>query len=515
ISQNFKNFTYIETSKTNFPDVAPEITDIKTYDDGTVLIRVVRQDPSVKDRFCVEQMLSLRVIHLNGAVAEININNTALNMNSLNYCPFKSGFPDSNVNLIRIFPLQEGYILVCYREIADSSDFVTYEDWGIIIHWKLLILSNDVIKLKTSEHVVSYAAISTIEEGYGIIYSTEFLFDITEINPLAPKKVIYAMFLLPNQNQTASPYILYETPLDSVTIVRTFCDQTPVDISQTCIFGLQTNGETYYQSVSFLSSGAVVNVSTGLMIDDYIENNITRVKARIMPSGGYIFILSESDSSSIYAFNENQTLIQKLTVITNQFGANDITNNNTLLLGLPGKNSSWNLYTYLLPKAFYYLGNSYDNLEINSTSPAINEFVEPFTAINVSITFNDPVYLSNASVSIYHSSTGNLRQKVSGILNNFCSVSPDLRTVTVKPDNDSERSVSGVFSDLNTMIINKKITNIFMGFATNDLDSSYGFRVNPNLWEAYEVKLIGAFLAVTLYALIVILTPKRDPGVRF
>src|SRR5688572_17737333 len=71
------------------PTALPHLSDLKTYEDGTVVVRIIRNyNTLTRDSICENnetfhyEMLSLRIIHLNGAVEEKDIE---LNIQS-NYC---------------------------------------------------------------------------------------------------------------------------------------------------------------------------------------------------------------------------------------------------------------------------------------------------------------------------------------------------------------------------------------------------------------------------------------------
>ncbi|CAG8485861.1 17508_t:CDS:2 [Acaulospora colombiana] len=264
-----------------------------------------------------------------------------------------------------------------------------------------------------------------------------------------------------------------------------------------------------------------------------------------MSFGGYTLSFTPYNSTTnsnyliLYAYEDNETLIGSIgPTPINPYSAMCITSNNTLLFAANTSNerNSWTLYNYRLPIVHLVFNGYYSNLEINYNVPEINSTVEPFNATTISITFNDPINLSESNLSIYHLTTGTLRQMVSGSMNGFFSaisgtlyltpkatirflglsrpersayfsnlISELANMVPVrssrlssngnyqhikngtpleqifisiyvhKPMNSTERSVSGVFSDLDTMIRNKKITSISIGSITNDLDKNFGF----------------------------------------
>ncbi|CAG8759727.1 17298_t:CDS:1, partial [Acaulospora colombiana] len=79
-----------DSKNTDFPNSPPRVSDLKTYGDGTILIRIVRLNPDIdcakqpnylnESCTCLEKLLSFRIINLDGAVKEININNTNLGL---------------------------------------------------------------------------------------------------------------------------------------------------------------------------------------------------------------------------------------------------------------------------------------------------------------------------------------------------------------------------------------------------------------------------------------------------
>ncbi|RIB22337.1 hypothetical protein C2G38_1005919 [Gigaspora rosea] len=131
ISTKSQTFNYTEsTSDTEFPHAQPQIVDIKTYDDGTTLVHIIRHDPTKSQAYCLEQILRIRVIQLNGTVNEINLD---LKLDPVNYCLITNG--GILQNPIEIFPLQQPFILINYIRTTNSSNLSTYEEWGDIIDW--------------------------------------------------------------------------------------------------------------------------------------------------------------------------------------------------------------------------------------------------------------------------------------------------------------------------------------------------------------------------------------------
>ncbi|KAF0450264.1 hypothetical protein F8M41_002203 [Gigaspora margarita] len=159
---NYFNYTETKLGDQNTP---PLVADIKTYDDGTILVHIVRNkststtDCSNVQGMSLEQQLHIRVILRNGTVKEIDPD---LKLDLINYCLFNNTntkyeinknnniiiyLKDKNnntsilrniVNPISIYPLQKPFILVTYVNATNSSnpsDPTTYMEWGAVIDW--------------------------------------------------------------------------------------------------------------------------------------------------------------------------------------------------------------------------------------------------------------------------------------------------------------------------------------------------------------------------------------------
>ncbi|RHZ49462.1 hypothetical protein Glove_520g12 [Diversispora epigaea] len=111
--------------------------------------------------------------------------------------------------------------------------------------------------------------------------------------------------------------------------------------------------------------------------------------------------------------------------------------NNTLLVSQIESNNTWSFLTTDMPN---YSGNwdhGYSNLLINSTSPSINDTIfNPSNLTNITITYNQPVELSDGNIWIYridNSVAQNItRQFVNANNYDFCFISEDGLTVTIK-----------------------------------------------------------------------------------
>ncbi|RIB23335.1 hypothetical protein C2G38_871961 [Gigaspora rosea] len=130
----FFNYTETSLNDTNVPNQTPFVIKLDTYDDGTTLVHIIRQDNNLNatctnylrmPALGLEQIFRIRVIQLNGTVNEINLD---LKLDPPNYCYGKT-MP------VRIYALQKPFILVNYLNATNSSDPTTYEEWASVIDW--------------------------------------------------------------------------------------------------------------------------------------------------------------------------------------------------------------------------------------------------------------------------------------------------------------------------------------------------------------------------------------------
>ncbi|KAF0501470.1 hypothetical protein F8M41_020001 [Gigaspora margarita] len=158
----YKYFNYTE-NKLEDQDSSPLIADIKTYDDGTILVHIIRNVSNQTDEcskiqgMSLEQRLRIRLIFLNGTVKEVD---PKLNIDSINYCLLNSdstvykinkfnniitylndtknnnfSILHNLVNPITVYPLQKPFILITYVNTTNSSDPTSYRECGEVIDW--------------------------------------------------------------------------------------------------------------------------------------------------------------------------------------------------------------------------------------------------------------------------------------------------------------------------------------------------------------------------------------------
>ncbi|CAG8490889.1 4297_t:CDS:2, partial [Diversispora eburnea] len=256
-------FTHNETKSFS---TSPRIWQYGTYFDGTVVLRIVNKNPnktSSSDEVWIRPVLSLRIIHPNGTVSEIDKD---LEIPEFNWRITISLGP------VNIYALQKGYLLVTYFNTSNPNDINTYEEWGRIIDWNgnlydkvnfskaytengtwypsdttivtnidpekgFIRIAGDAFNLKKlSEGNITifqtdvFNVIATVDEGYSIIigYSTYS----SNNNPLEIRAAVYALTKRYDDKQFGAPKMIYHLPLDNITITDIFAGTSSTGIGQ-------------------------------------------------------------------------------------------------------------------------------------------------------------------------------------------------------------------------------------------------------------------------------------------
>ncbi|CAG8543360.1 2227_t:CDS:2, partial [Dentiscutata heterogama] len=297
---------------------------------------------------------------------------------------------------------------------------------------------------------------ATIDGGYALIYANATSV-IDNSNLLSIRGSIYANFITYDNTLQDRTILLY-TFSNNVTFNGIFCDIVSVGAGQVCTLSINStianNITTQYIRIYFLTSGSVLNV---YVLSDLDIPNITSITSNnwvvnSMPYGGYILHNFDINGTTyIFAYDEyniqtplvstlssNQTVpINNFSTTHYVFGANVIMNNNTFLLPTLNTNkdqTSWSFINIPLPKVLEYRDHGYGNLEIDQVSPSVNSSVDS-SLTNLNISFFDPIVLSTdpipGSLTIYKASDNTIRQKISPLMSEFCSTSPDGKTITI------------------------------------------------------------------------------------
>ncbi|KAF0504106.1 hypothetical protein F8M41_019642 [Gigaspora margarita] len=521
----YKYFNYTES----ILGAPPLVADIKTYDDGTLLVHIIRNDSTQSTADCLniqgmslEQQLYMRIIHLNGSVKEINPN---LNLHPVNYCLLNSNNTEYKINKlnnfvtylketqnnntnilhniinpISIYPLQKPFILVTYVKTKKSSNITAYEEWADVVDWngnirstmhlgawinstiqlninKKLgflrfdsdqlywrwrqyfiddsgnLVAGDKTQMNTTDRMSLYrysnspiTIISTVDNGYIIVTVFDGTLESDNSDSLLPRGGLYAFFIPYDNNYPGTSYNnnytgtdIYQISQPNMTISSVYCDTA--DILIMCIVSVNSNITMHYVSIFFDSSGVVLSRKVISDLPNVIGLSQQSWSAKILPFGGFILGLTAYDYIDnntyhyIYAYNvsiSQMPLKSPGPFLTNYFGANAITNNNTFLLASPYAidNISWSLLTILVPTGnIHNIDYGYDNTLVKQTTPSINSIVNSSTT-TLNITFVYKIALSTGNITIYKASDHSIRQRISATMREFCKI--DGNTVSIK-----------------------------------------------------------------------------------
>ncbi|KAF0395551.1 hypothetical protein F8M41_010214 [Gigaspora margarita] len=329
---SYSNFTYQEKKSSS---VIPRIWRTYVYDDGTILVRIVRRDAanSGGTRVCLQQVLSLRLIYPNGTVSELDID---LNIQSFNYCLIQA--TPINLEPIRLYTLQPGYLLLTYFNATNINDFSTYEEWMMLINWdgtilnksffdyaytnpatgawnpdqstvrvnitpkkgflrlsgirnttnlawaqyfidsnyKFQTLSSGTIELPIFASA-SFNTIATVDDGYAIVYANSSDPSNTT-DPLIIRAALYIQTIGYGEKTLGSPLLLYQIPIQNILFGALYCDVSHVNVGQICTLTIQQN----------VQNPNTINNATQTTQPTPIDNNNTYYAKIAFLSGGSV-----------------------------------------------------------------------------------------------------------------------------------------------------------------------------------------------------------------------------------
>ncbi|CAG8572251.1 7568_t:CDS:10 [Diversispora eburnea] len=442
-------FTHNET---NPFETEPWIWNYVKYLDGTVVIRIINLDPNktqVIGEAWTRPVLSLRIIHSNGTVSEIDKD---LEIPEFNWHITTSPNGDT-LDRVNIYALQKGYLLITY---FNAYDINTYEEGGRIINWNGTLYDKvnfpktsiengtwnpSVIVTNVDPKKEAYV-VPNVDGGYSIImgnYTDSSNFGNN--NPLEIRAAVYALTKRYDDKQFSAPKMLYQLPLDNITISRIAAGISSTGIGQVCILTIRQNNVDYYVKLNFLSSGSITEiVPLNITVPELPKNVTTGWTIESIPYGGYVYycrFLNEDNRTNVYGyyFNEIENNFMEWDFPEpSVFNVLIILPNNTMLISQLEDLNAWSFNTTDIPK-FTDKDNDYSNFQVKSSNPSINANIPTSTDMsNITITYYEPVERSYGNISIYQiDKNGNniIRQFVNGV-NSFCSISDNGLTVTVK-----------------------------------------------------------------------------------
>ncbi|RHZ82446.1 hypothetical protein Glove_109g274 [Diversispora epigaea] len=458
-------FTHNET---NPFETKPQVWQYGKYFDGTVVIRIINMIPnktSSTTKFWVRPVLSLRIIHPNGTVSEIDKN---LGIQEFNWHITKISFDDFQ-DPVSIFSLQKGYLLVTYYNASNPDDINTYEEWGRIIDWngnlydevyfskayiengtwytsatkivtnvdpekgfirisgraityiewqqytiddssnlKRLYKGNITFPQKDGS-IIKFSTVPTTEEGYSIILGNSTgSFNSSNNSPLEISAAVYVLTKGYNDKQFSAPKMIYQSPLENIKIDDLFCDLSSTGIGQICTLSiLQFNLTGYfsmnYVKFNFLSSGSITEIIPLRMNTPIIGASFDNLLIEIIPYGGYFYCFFSGKRIYGYYFNEIDSEFQEW-----DFQNPSYLNARRILIILPNN-------TILLPQIEDYNTWSFNTSDIPKFTDLdkgysnfqVNSTSPSINANistsmkNITITYYEPVELSYGNISIY------------------------------------------------------------------------------------------------------------------
>ncbi|PKK70377.1 hypothetical protein RhiirC2_849977 [Rhizophagus irregularis] len=447
------------TEVIDYGGVPPHVWDARTYDDGTVVVRIIGN--------CSYEMFSLRIINTDGTIVIKDIKLEGVQQ--FNYC-FKY---KNNNDIIKYELIRKNQILVLYYNATDVDDVNTYEEYGIIIDfdgkiydktsfgkfkftdqvevelnidrekgfivvkysedeastWQQYKVDSDGKFIALAKGVIdnnvtidNSAIFPTVDGDYAIAYYEDLTNNnnnnsinaIKAIDSLAPKGELFVELIGYNKNGSTT-FLLYQNQYSELIYSSVFCGFNYVRVGQTCsLITTKSRNGNYNIKINFLSSGSIV-LSSNIHYNFPVISNMTIV-LRNLPFGGYLVSSSTKAQNFLYIFlfTENGTSIS---LQSNIVGNYLILPNNTVLFSRIGMNSnsynSWNFDVIDVPKSVD--DNGYLNANVISTYPEINSSVG-LGINNISINYNHPIELSDGRLLIYQlldDQTILLRQNIS------------------------------------------------------------------------------------------------------
>ncbi|RHZ82304.1 hypothetical protein Glove_109g196 [Diversispora epigaea] len=349
----------------------------------------------------------------------------------------------SATNIVTNVDPEKGFI----RTSARNATYIEWQQYTVDDAFNFIKLSYG--NLPFLPNITAFNVMGTVDEGYSIIMGTST--NSSNDSPLEISAVVYALTKGYNDRQFCAPKLIYQSNLANITISDIFSGISSTGIGQVCTLNITQNFVTgsrnYYVKLNFLSSGSVTEIIP-FNLPELLSNTTTGWLVENIPYGGYLFYGRFPDANNgtkvyVYYFDEYANKFISWSslepMVLNLRGIFIILPNNTMLLSQIEDFNSWSFSTVNIPK-LTNINNDYLNFQVNSTRPLINDSI--FNSSNltdmgyISITYYEPVELSDGNISIYKidgSDNNIIRQFVNGIKSSdFCSISDDGLTITVK-----------------------------------------------------------------------------------
>ncbi|RGB30362.1 hypothetical protein C1646_765464 [Rhizophagus diaphanus] len=431
----------------NSTDQLPRVFGLDCYDDNTIVVRIVRKDPTKFQ--CLEDYLSIRTIYPNGTVKGFDLSSDTLNIQSFNFSddinnPYTYNdwgvVIDLDGGIHSKIKLGPSYVNITTKDWKPGQDSIkpnVHRDNGFL---RAAPITNStgysLQQFKIDEnggiqqivetvniYPTSYPleTVATMDGGYALIYPNNTGSTTISTTPLTPQFGIYCLLLGYGKGITQGPIVLYQT-LTPISVLLLDCEFSYVGVGQTCmIIANSTLTDKIFIKIDFLSSGTVYNITTFQNSAITTDYNIKSLRY-----GGYFsfYAVRSIDKKNFdiygYIMDYYGTLFNwDLTypTLTNPIADILVLPNNTLVIPQPEEGKSWSLLTTDLYKIEGERDHGYDNLHIDTTIPKIGDVINSSETKFLIIKYYNKVSLSpNRNVTILQddgTSHGIIRQMTS------------------------------------------------------------------------------------------------------
>ncbi|CAG8529663.1 5130_t:CDS:2 [Gigaspora margarita] len=272
---------------------------------------------------------------------------------------------------------------------------------------------------------------------------------------------LYMTTIFYNKTDISNQILLYQITFFNASFFGLYCDLAPNNIGYMCIVETSYNNsqtlQTTYMKIQFLTSESVTSIDLLSSLPPNISSlGVTSpsIGMQAMVFGGYIFYaMAKNQEYYIWTYDESSNNTGQFGPYpANKYAANPIFNNRFKPLH-----------------------------ETNKT--------EYFKALLQDISEKLPIRPELLTIEYYQYISKNSIENLQFLIR----VNTDLG------------SNLGVVSDLNIMIKHKRITTFSNGLA-NDLDGTYGFQPQPNIFDNYKKEIIIFFITAAMNFLLYVST---------
>ncbi|POG81425.1 hypothetical protein GLOIN_2v1507790 [Rhizophagus irregularis DAOM 181602=DAOM 197198] len=450
-----------------------KLHDTHTLSKGTLMIWMTFDDD--KDPSCMLPYFYLRLIERTGRITYINLNYT---FPPEAVCPISMDFIPLNYNYIMVIYVKSnngvkgkyGLIINYESEIINEiylgnvNDYIIdsgrlekgfirieeHDKKGATLHWLSIpdITTGKVVEHGSSEFIVpnqlSYTFVNSfnfnlIDGGIGYAYILKYdeMGSLATNDPNIQYWKIYVSFLREGTYLPTTPSLVYQTTTKLNSVVFNSCTYNN-GVGYICIVSLnntitnrnESRTEVNYYRLDFLTTGAFIQFD---MIPKEISMDVFDFSSLIY--GGFLVRKYYTNTTAMdFSILDNNGNYKSGGSFGPEFVHTNMFSRNGTLLGI--KKQIGNKLEILL-KPLLRLNNQgaeYDNPVIESTKPAIHEFID--SSINeITIKYAIPVRLSTANISIFQLNgdpykPNLLRQTISGN-SKLCTVGSDNHTVHI------------------------------------------------------------------------------------